>query len=68
MPSQQHKLLRLVEKQQAGKSAIVKVAGVPYGFVAVRWGGASPQVVLRAPDGIAVAHTAAEWKRLGAAL
>ena len=67
MSSQQYKLEKLEEKRRAGKRAIVKVGGVAYEFVMVRWGGTSPIVVLCLPGGSQIAHTAAEWKKLGAA-
>lgn len=67
MSSQQGKLERLAAKRAAGKKSVVKVNGVPYDFIAVRWGGISPYVSLEIA-GVVTTHTAAEWKRRGAAL
>lgn len=67
MASLTHKLQTLATKRAIGKRAVVNVAGVAYDFVSVRWGGTSPLVVL-AFEGQPIAHTAAEWKRLGAKL
>lgn len=63
-----YKLETLAAKVKAGKPAIVKITGIPYQFLAVVWGGTSPRVCLRAPDGATQWATAAEWKRIGAAL
>jgi hypothetical protein len=68
MASLTHKLLKLTEKRTAGKRAIVKIHGIPHEFVSVMWGGSSPHVTLRMPDGTLSSKTAADWKRLGAEL
>jgi hypothetical protein len=68
MASQQYKLERLLNKRIAGKKAVVKLHGIPHEFVSVMWGGTSPHVTLRLPDGTLSSKSAAEWKRLGADL
>lgn len=64
-----HKLQKLALAALQGKRSVVKVNGIPYRFIAVYWGGASPTVRLELPDGSgAFTKTAAEWRRFGAAL
>lgn len=68
MSSQQYKLEKLVAAKAAGKRAVVKVNGVPYAFGGVLWGGTSPRISLIDPAGVSAWHSAAEWKKRGAAL
>jgi hypothetical protein len=62
-----YKLETLAAKRASGKRAVVDVDGTSYNFVAVRWGGTSPIVILEI-GGANIVHSAAEWKRLGAKL
>lgn len=68
MASLTYKLEKLKARKEAGKRAVVKITGIPYEFLSVMWGGASPRVWLRAPDGTQSNATAAEWRKIGADL
>jgi hypothetical protein len=66
MASLTHKLQKLHDRVLAGKRAVIKITGIPYDFLSVRWGGISPYITLRAPDGTVSGATAAAWRKIGA--
>jgi hypothetical protein len=68
MTSLTYRLEKLAAKKAAGKKAIVRVDGIPYQFNAVVFGGTSPRVNLTSPTGDSAWMSAADWRRLGAAL
>ncbi len=65
MASLTYKLEKLLVRHLAGKRAVVKIAGVPHRFTAVRFGGVSPMVCLEI-NGQNTCRSAAEWRRMGA--
>ena len=68
MSSLTYKLEKLEAKRKAGKRAVVKVNDVAHDFCGVMFGGVSPRVWLCGPSGAIGTFSAAEWRRLGAAL
>lgn len=66
MATQQRVLEVLRQRVASGELPVVSVGGVDYEFVGVGFGGASPSVLMRGPDGEKVSRTAAAWTKLGA--